>query len=150
MARTPYIRHLRHRWLERTRHSKIFLAWLEATATRLSTTVATVFAALKAGHSTAEIDNYQGAYPTNTVAPAITGTPTVGQNLTCSTGTWTGTATITYARQWMRDGVDIAGATSATYALVGADQTRTITCEVTATNSLGSITALSNAVGPIA
>ena len=37
------------------------------------------------------------AVPLNTVAPAVTGTATNGQTLSCSTGTWTGTATITYS-----------------------------------------------------
>jgi len=31
------------------------------------------------------------AAPVNTVAPAVTGTPAVGQTLACTTGTWTGT-----------------------------------------------------------
>jgi PKD repeat protein len=40
--------------------------------------------------------------PVNTVAPAITGTPQTGGTLTSTTGTWTGTAPITYGRQWQR------------------------------------------------
>lgn len=38
--------------------------------------------------------------PVNTVLPTVTGTPQVGGSLTSTTGTWTGTAPITYARQW--------------------------------------------------
>lgn len=46
MARTPYIRHLRHSSLERTRHSNRFLARLEEQADRLSITASAVFAML--------------------------------------------------------------------------------------------------------
>jgi hypothetical protein len=76
--------------------------------------------------------------PTNTVLPAITGTLKVGQVLNLSTGTWTGNGTITYARQWTRDGVAIAGATGATYTLVAADDLTTIGATVTATDLDGS------------
>lgn len=87
--------------------------------------------------------------PVNTVAPVISGNPMVGQTLSCTTGTWTGTPTITYAYQWLADAVAITGATSSTYLLtedeIGAD----ITCEVGATNVVGSDTALSNSLGPV-
>ena len=73
--------------------------------------------------------------PVNTVAPAITGTAEVGQTLTCSQGTWTGTAPITYAYQWKRNGSNIGGATNSTYVLVTADAGTTVSCTVTATNA---------------
>lgn len=88
--------------------------------------------------------------PVNTVAPAITGTTTVGSVLTASTGTWTSAAgALSYAYQWRRNGVDIGGATASTYTLVGADETTTITVRVTATNVDGSTAATSAGVGPI-
>lgn len=87
--------------------------------------------------------------PSNSVAPAITGTGTVGQVLTCSQGTWSGTATITYAYQWKRDGISISGATASTYTLVSADNGTTTSCTVTATNVTGGVVAGSNVVGPI-
>ena len=59
--------------------------------------------------------------PANTVLPAITGTVTVGQTLTASSGTWTGNPTPTYGYQWKRDEVAIGSATANTYLLVGAD-----------------------------
>lgn len=90
------------------------------------------------------------APPANTSAPTITGTPTVGQVLSSTEGTWTGNPTPTYARQWRRGASNIAGATGATYTLVAADIGQTITCVVTATNSEGSDTATSNTIGPVA
>jgi hypothetical protein len=87
-------------------------------------------------------------YADCTVPPAVTGTVTVGQTLTSSTGTWLGAAP-TYTYQWLRDGAPIAGATVSTYVLVAADQTHLISCRVTATNSGGSNNQTSNAVGPV-
>lgn len=88
--------------------------------------------------------------PVNTVAPAITGTPETGETVTCSTGTWTGVPTPTYARQWQRDNVDISGETAATYDLVVEDEGTDITCVVTATNTVGSVTAESDPITPTA
>lgn len=76
--------------------------------------------------------------PVNTVAPAITGTNSVGSVLTCSTGTWTYLGDISYAYQWRRGGSPIGGATASTYTLVTADGGNTIDCVVTATTSAGS------------
>ena len=87
----------------------------------------------------------QPVAPSNTVAPAITGTLTEGSALTCSTGTWTGTAPITYAYQWRANGAPIGGATSATYVTTG-QAGASITCMVTASNTQGNVAALSNAV----
>lgn len=89
-----------------------------------------------------------GDAPTNTVAPAITGTAQEGQTLTCSTGTWTGSPTYTY--QWKRNGNNITSATNSTYTLVTADVGQSIKCTVTATNVLGSANADSNTVTPTA
>jgi hypothetical protein len=88
--------------------------------------------------------------PVNTVAPAITGTAQEGQTVTCSTGTWTGTPTITFAYQWKRNGSNIGSATNSTYTLVTADVSQSITCQVTATNPVGSANATSNTITPIA
>lgn len=90
------------------------------------------------------------AFPRNTVAPAITGTPTVGEILTVSDGTWTGEATISYTYAWYRDGVVIPNETTDEYTLQGADEDTLIYAVVTATNDLGVSSAQSNTVGPIA
>lgn len=89
--------------------------------------------------------------PVNTVAPAITGTPNVGSLLTCSQGTWTGNPTPTYAYQWFYfDTVTaIGGATSSTYTPVSGDVGHTLSCNVTATNSQGSVSASSAATAAV-
>jgi len=87
--------------------------------------------------------------PANTILPAVTGTPTTGQQLTCSTGTWTGDAPITYAYQWQRNGVNIGGATASTYTLQEIDEGNLIRCVVTATNSINSTPSNSNAITPL-
>lgn len=88
--------------------------------------------------------------PSNTVAPVISGTAVVGQVLTSTTGTWTGTAPITYSYQWKRGATNI-GTNSSTYTLVQADagNTSNITCVVTATNAGGSANATSNTIAQI-
>jgi len=91
-----------------------------------------------------------GVPPVNTVAPAITGTAQEGETVTCSTGTWTGTPTITFGYQWKRNGSNIGSATNSTYVLVTADVSQSITCQVTGTNGSGSASATSNTITPIA
>ena len=88
--------------------------------------------------------------PTNSVAPVISGTTIVGQVLTSTTGTWSGTAPITYSYQWKRGATNI-GTNASTYTLVQADagNTSNITCVVTATNSAGSANATSNQIAQI-
>ncbi len=82
--------------------------------------------------------------PVNSVAPAITGTATVGEILTVTNGTWSGSPT--YTRQWYRNGVAITGETATTYLLVAGDSGKSITVIVTALNAGGPVTATSNAV----
>lgn len=79
--------------------------------------------------------------PVNLGLPAISGTPQVGQTLTCAIGTWSGTDPISYVYQWRRDGTPIPGATGSTYVAQAADGGTTLDCQVTASNSLGSATA---------
>src|SRR5262249_28035924 len=87
--------------------------------------------------------------PANTVIPAISGTPTVGQELTATTGTWIGDEPITYSYQWLHcDDAgnacgDITGATSRTYDIVKARVGQTIRVRVTGKNSRGKSSAIS-------
>jgi hypothetical protein len=71
--------------------------------------------------------------PVNSVLPAVTGTKTVGQTLTCSTGTWTQSPSYTY--QWRRNGSPIIGATASTRVLTGDDTGATMSCTVKATKN---------------
>jgi hypothetical protein len=90
--------------------------------------------------------NAPAAAPVNTGLPAISGLNglpignTVGalQTMLCSTGIWTGNpipSSFTYL--WLRDGTGIGGATGSTYFVQEADRGYTLTCEVTASNSVG-------------
>lgn len=91
-----------------------------------------------------------GYPPRNTVAPVVSGVDVVGETLTCTTGTWLGTATITYAYQWLRDGSAISGATASTYVLQAADVGALVACRVTATNGAGTVSKTSgNSLGPV-
>ncbi len=85
--------------------------------------------------------------PTNTVAPAITGNAYVGSTLTCSTGTWLNNP-LTYSYQWKR-GVTNVGTDQNTYVPVTGDIGSTITCTVTATNSGGSASQVSNTTAAV-
>lgn len=81
--------------------------------------------------------------PRNTVRPTITGTAQVGQVLTSTQGTWTGTGN-TYARRWTADNVTIPGATGVTYTPVGGDVGKLIRVVIAATNTSGTADATSN------
>jgi hypothetical protein len=83
--------------------------------------------------------------PVNTVAPAITGTPTVGQTLSCSTGTWLNSPALTYQWRWRGVGI-IPGATAATRVLAATEHGQLVECEVIGVAGGLTVSALSNAV----
>lgn len=110
--------------------------------------------------ATSVVTDDSGA-PKNTGQPTISGSPTVGQRLTGTAGTWTGTQPITFAYQWVRCGSDggapdgsncnnINGATGTSYVLVSADTGWRIRLRVTGTNTVGSATFASNATAVVA
>lgn len=72
------------------------------------------------------------ASPTNTLAPEITGTLTVGSELTCSDGGWTGDD-ITFSYQWYLNSVAV-GEDSNTFT---PEEAGDVYCAVTATNPGG-------------
>jgi hypothetical protein len=90
--------------------------------------------------------------PVNTVLPGITPLTSlhVGQSLALSTGTWTGNTPFTYAREWLRNGSPIVGATGAGYTLVAADLGATIGGIVTTRDTNGLETSAgAPPVGPV-
>jgi hypothetical protein len=88
--------------------------------------------------------------PANTVVPDISGNTIAGSTLTLiSEGIWIGNPSPTFMYQWLRNGVEIGGATIITYVTQVADIGQPITCRVRGTNSLGSVDAISNAITPI-
>jgi uncharacterized delta-60 repeat protein len=84
-----------------------------------------------------------GTAPANSTPPTISGTAAEGQTLTANAGAWTGSTPINHGYQWRRcdsagaDCVDIAAATTATYALAAADVGHTIRMRETASNAYG-------------
>lgn len=88
------------------------------------------------------------AAPSNTALPTIGGTPTQGQTLTASNGSWNGSP-LSYAYQWRRcdstgsSCANINGATGGSYALATGDVGNTVDVVVTATNAGGKASAAS-------
>jgi len=83
------------------------------------------------------------APPTSSSPPIISGQPFVGQTLTTSNGSWSGSS-LTYGYEWDdcdssgNNCIQIVGASSSSYALTGNDVGHTLRSVVTATNSSGS------------
>jgi len=105
-----------------------------------------VYAVSSAGRT--DIIGASATAPVNTVAPNVTGSAYVGDLLTTTDGTWSGTPT-SFSYQWKRGATNI-GTNANTYTLVSADANLNITCVVTATNATGSTNATSNVFVPSA
>jgi hypothetical protein len=74
--------------------------------------------------------------------PSISGTPAVGQRLTCHTGIPSGpTAQVIYL--WLRDLRPVPGASGSTYLVKAADTGHHLQCQVSATDAGGTATARS-------
>lgn len=67
--------------------------------------------------------------------PEILGRAFVGETLTATTGTWVGSPT--FARQWLRNGQPIIGATASTYPVADVDVGALLGVLVTATDASG-------------
>ena len=91
----------------------------------------------------------------NTVAPQVSGTPTQGQTLSTSDGTWTGSPT-SYTYQWQACNTsgllcsDIPGATASSLTLTANQVGDTVRTVVTAVNAGGSVPANSNQTATVA
>jgi len=79
-------------------------------------------------------------------APVITGELKAGEALTCEAGTWTGEPAPLLTYQWLLEGVPISSATRPEYEITRNDEGRSISCEVTGTNSAGVDSVYSKAV----
>jgi hypothetical protein len=77
-------------------------------------------------------DAWPGSFPSNTVAPTVSGTGIIGGSCFCDGGEWNGGAQFALTYQWFRSGSLISGATSSSYVLQSADNFAAITCTVTA------------------
>jgi len=86
--------------------------------------------------------------PTSLTAPIITGNPTQSSICMCSQGVWTPDA-ISFLYQWTSGGADVAGATGNYYQIAASDVGAMVACKVTAANSYGSASSISNELGPI-
>ncbi len=84
--------------------------------------------------------------PSATSDPRVSGTPEIGQTLTCTPGAFTGIPTPALTFAWRRDGTAIDGATARTYTVTGADPAHALACRVTATNAGGDAQATSLAL----
>jgi hypothetical protein len=77
--------------------------------------------------------------PSTAAKPTFSGTNTVGSLQTGVDSTFTGFGTITVARAWVRDNVEISGATGATYTLQAADSGKAIRFRNKATSAFANV-----------
>jgi hypothetical protein len=96
-----------------------------------------------------QVEGTRARPPEPVAAPVLSGRPAVGQSLSCSNGGWSG-GSLTFTYAWVRDpGPEegtIEGATASTYTVSSKDQGHTLACLVTAHNSAGTASAVSNAL----
>jgi hypothetical protein len=78
------------------------------------------------------------AAPVNVVQPLLSGNAAVGTVVTCSNGSWTGSPLPTFSFDFKINGVSVQSGASNTYTPLIGDDTKTLTCLVTATNAEGS------------
>jgi hypothetical protein len=78
------------------------------------------------------------AAPVNVVQPLLTGNGAVGTVVTCSNGSWTGSPSPTFSFNFRVNGISVQNGASNTYTPLIGDDTKTLTCLVTATNTQGS------------
>ena len=85
--------------------------------------------------------------PSNTVLPAITGTPKRFRTLTASPGTWRGSPPLSFAYQWQRckgsSCTNVEFATDSTYSVDETDSGTKLRVLVTASNAAGSASSAS-------
>lgn len=78
------------------------------------------------------------AAPTALTPPTVEGAARIGSDLDCRPGTFGG-GSGSRTTAWLRDGAEIAGATSARYRVVPEDQLAMLRCRETVSNAAGSV-----------
>lgn len=107
------------------------------------------YGSTKASSNLSDVVAAAGTAPSNTSPPVVSGTAQVGQTLTMTQGSWSGSTPMSFSYGWQRCDSNgnacaaIAGATKATYLVVSADVAHTLRGVVHASNSFGSTTATS-------
>ena len=108
------------------------------TADQLGKQLTVSVTASRPGYPTAKADSISTKVAPGTLKasrpPAISGTPQVDSELTASAGTWS-KPDLTYAYQWMRDGVPVQGATASAFTPGPADVKHQVTVAVTASKT---------------
>lgn len=94
-------------------------------------------------------DSGGGSAPVNVTPPSISGVAIVGQTLTRTLGTYSGTAPITVGGEWYVNGV-ATGDTDANYTVLAADAGKVVKWVEDASNSASSIQTDSNTVAILA
>jgi hypothetical protein len=130
---------------------------LKLDPSEIGKTLALIVTATNAAGSTSATSSVtsliEGILPKNTVLPAITGALKLGQLLSVSNGTWTGSEPISYSYQWqlclLGTCTNIAKATSQTFLLSGLSLGNTLRAVVTAKNAAGSVPVNSAITGPL-
>jgi hypothetical protein len=84
------------------------------------------------------------AAPAATMPPSVAGAPAVGRTLVATTGSWDQDG-LTFAYQWLRDGVPVPGATSASLLLGAADVGHRLSVQVMASRAGGPVGAAQSA-----
>jgi len=83
--------------------------------------------------------------PVNTIPPQVSPeTVAVGAALNCTTGDWDNQPD-SYTYQWMRSAAPVSTGTAADYTTVAEDAGHSLSCTVTATNTVGPASSSSNA-----
>lgn len=99
--------------------------------------------------ATSAVISTTGPEPENIAYPVVTGTPAVGNTLTASTGTWTGTPPPAFTYGWQQcdangaNCIDVPGVEGNTYPVILEDVGYEIRAVVIATNSTDTTTAFS-------
>jgi hypothetical protein len=112
------------------------------------------------GLAKARVSESVPAAPANVVQPLLVGNGAVGSVVTCNPGAWSGSPSPTFVYDFRIDGSSVQSGASNTYTPLIGDDTKTLTCLVTATNTEGSAsegtsnslvigTAPSNTVAPV-